>query len=274
MTDLKSANIGVFAPDSDMLLAVSRSFSRGPRTWVLALLVATAPFVEGCAVSDADIHRWEITEHGPDKLFAVLTHGKYEWPLRFEAAFSLVRMKPRAGQRLGLETLVRALESLALDDRKRVVDALAPKLIEKMVETAAASRVADAGPGADPTFPFKDAAFGIVSHDPPFAEDQTRTDLLAALTRWVQVDFEQRIDNASQQYGVEQIIRFLRQQELAQGPETPSLAVKSLPTLIREESPKIDRVCAIVADLGDDETKRRASDALVVLARRIDAPEW
>src|SRR5271165_4303472 len=59
----------------------------------------------GCAVSESDVHRWETTEGGPEKLYAIVTHDKYAWPLREEAALSLVRMRPRNGKRIGLEYL-------------------------------------------------------------------------------------------------------------------------------------------------------------------------
>ena len=37
-------------------------------------------------VNEDDIHRWESTSHGPDKLRAVLYNDKYDTPLRVEAA--------------------------------------------------------------------------------------------------------------------------------------------------------------------------------------------
>src|SRR5438270_10520630 len=61
--------------------------------------------VAGCAVSESDVHRWETTEAGPEKLYAIVTHDKYSWQLRAEAALSLVRMRPRNGKRVGLEYL-------------------------------------------------------------------------------------------------------------------------------------------------------------------------
>ena len=98
----------------------------------------------------------------------------------------------------------------------------------------------------DPSVPFKDAAFALLSHEPPLATDEkTKVDLTAALAKWVQTSFEERIDNSSQQFGVEQVMRFIG---------APS--VKSLPSVISETSSKVDRACALVADIGDDETKK------------------
>jgi len=79
----------------------------------------------------------------------------------------------------------------------------------------------------------------------------------------VQTDFESRIDNGSQQFGVEQIMRFIG-----------SSSVKALPSYITESSTKVDRACALVADIGDDDTKKRAAEAVVVLGKRIDSQDW
>ncbi|HEY6458968.1 MAG TPA: hypothetical protein VIY73_02425, partial [Polyangiaceae bacterium] len=71
----------------------------------LAVAIALFGGSTGCAVSDTDVHRWETTEGGPEKLYAIVTHDKYAWPLRDEAALSLVHMRPRNGKHVGLEFL-------------------------------------------------------------------------------------------------------------------------------------------------------------------------
>jgi hypothetical protein len=239
---------------------------------VLASALAVA--ASGCAVSDSDVHRWETTENGPEKLYAIVTHDKFSWPLRSEAALSLVRIRPRNGKRVGLEYLVigydtpqgrvqGALGVLGEEARRRVVDGIAPKLVE-IIQQPVPPRTSEGAFVLDPSIPYKDAAFALLSHEPPLAStEQTKAELMAALTHWVQTDFESRIDNSSQQFGVEQIMRFLG---------APS--VKTLPSVITENSTKVDRACSLVADIGDDETKRRASEALVSLAKRIDSADW
>jgi len=236
------------------------------------ILAATAG--TGCAVSDSDVHRWETTANGPEKLYAIVTHDKYGFPLRGEAALSLIRMSPRNGKRVGLEFLITgfdtpvgrvqgALSVLGEDARRHIVSAIAPTVTEAMAVTP--PKVAE-GVAArpDPSIPYKDAAFGLLSHEPPLAGDEkTKSDLVVALTQWVQADFETRIDNGAQQFGVEQIMRFIG---------APS--VKQLPSVITEGSTKIDRACSLIADIGDEETKRRASEALVALGRTIDSTEW
>jgi hypothetical protein len=246
---------------------------RGGRAGALMLLLGV--FAAGCAVSESDVRRWETTEAGPEKLYAIVTHDKYSWQLRAEAALSLVRMRPRNGKRVGLEYLAigydtpqgkvpGALSVLSEEARRSIVDGITPKLVEAMREPPP-PKPADGSPSLpDPSVPFKDAAFAIVSHEPPLASDEkTKADLNAALTQWVQTDFETRIDNGSQQFGVEQIMRFLG---------APS--VKTLPAVVNESSTKIDRACSLIADIGDDDTKKRAGDALVAMAKKIDTTEW
>jgi hypothetical protein len=229
----------------------------------------------GCAVSESDVHRWETTEGGPEKLYAIVTHDKYSWSLRDEAALSLVHMRPRNGKRIGLEYLVLgydtplgrvqgALSVLGEEARKRIVDDISPKLVEAMQQPPP-PRPADGSPiQPDPSIPYKDAAFSFLSHEPPLVTDEkVKADLVGALTQWVQTSFEARVDNGAQQFGVEQIMRFLG---------APS--VKTLPATINEQSTKNDKACQLVADIGDDDTKKRAADALVALARIIDSPSW
>jgi hypothetical protein len=231
--------------------------------------------VGGCAVSESDAHRWETTENGPEKLYAIVAHDKYSWPLREEAALSLVRMRPRNGKRVGLEDLIigydtpqgrspGALAVLGEDARRRIVDGIAPKLIDAMQQPPPPRAVEGAVVQPDPSIPYKDAAFALLSHEPPLASNEaTKASLIAALTQWVQADFEARIDDSTQQFGVEQIMRFIG-----------SASVKSLPSAITESSTKVDRACALVADIGDDDTKRRASEALVVMNKHIASSDW
>ena len=116
----------------------------------------------------------------------------------------------------------------------------------------------------DHSIPFKDAAFALLQHDPPLvSNEQTKAALGAALTQWCNADFETRLENPSQQYGIEQIMRFL-------GPSS----VRGLPALITEQSSKVDRIVGLIADLADDATKKAGSDNLVALAKAIDSKAW
>ena len=74
---------------------------------VLAAALGALPAAStACRVAESDVKRWETTQHGPCKLVAVITHDKYSWELRSEAALSLIRMPPRGGVRQGIGFLV------------------------------------------------------------------------------------------------------------------------------------------------------------------------
>lgn len=228
-----------------------------------------------CAVSEADVHRWETTDRGPVKLYAVVTNDKYSQPLRVEAALSLIRIKPRSGKRVGMMFLIDgydgergekvpgALSALKDEPRRKIVDGMTAELVKQIV-AAPPARKPDGTMPADPSIPFKDAAFGMMSHEPTLVSDEkNKTDLTNALITWSQTSFEDRLENPSQAYGVETMMRFFG-----------APAVKPLPGLIREESTKIDRIAALIADLGDPETKVKGAEQLVTLARTLDAPAW
>jgi hypothetical protein len=217
----------------------------------------------GCRVDTDDVHRWESTERGPEKLVAVLEHDKYGWPLRIEAGLSLIRMRPRAGRRIGIELLTNSLADLSVEARRKIVDGMTPELVKQMQKPAPV-RSADGTVPPDPSVPYKDTAFALLSHEPPLvSDDGDKAQLISALTQWAQTDFELRLENPAQQYGIEQMMRFLG---------APS--VRGLPALITETSTKIDRIAGLVADLGEPDTKQKASEAMVTLARRIDSQEW
>jgi hypothetical protein len=246
-------------------------------TSVWASVLATSVGVGGCAISESDAHRWETTENGPAKLYAIVAHDKYAWPLREEAALSLIRMRPRNGKRIGLEYAILgydtpegkgpgALAVLGDDARRRIVDGIAPKLIEQMQQPPPPppAPAENAVIQPDPSIAYKDGAFALLSHEPPLASNEaTKASLIAALSQWVQTDFENRIDNSAQQFGVEQIMRFIG-----------ASSVKTLPSFINETSTKVDRACQLIADIGDDDTKRRASDALVTVGKHIASSDW
>jgi hypothetical protein len=226
---------------------------------LIAILGAavTLTAATGCRVAENDVKRWESTQRGPYKLVAVVTHDKYSWELRTDAALSLIRMPPRGGARQGIsflidkykdeegETREGALNQLPEDARRQIVDRLAPLLIKEL-EPPPPPRTPEGRLPADPTIPFKDATFAMLVHEPPLvSNDKTRADLRAALTKWASTGFEDRIENGSQQFGLEQMMRFL-------GPES----VKTLPGIINENAARIDRIAALINDVGDEPTKR------------------
>jgi hypothetical protein len=243
---------------------VEKRWLKAARAGVFTLATSTVVgAVSGCAVSESDVQRWETTERGPDKLMAVVTHDKYSKELRTEAAIALIRMKPRAGKRIGLDNLITALSSLDDPSLDKIVTGMVPELVKQI--TAAPPAKPDNGPApTDPSIAYKDAAFAMLSHDPPLVkEEKNKTAIQNALITWGQTDFENRIENNSQAYGVEQMMRFLG---------APS--VKGLPALITEQSTKVDRISALIADLGDPDTKLKGSTALVTLGKLIASQAW
>ncbi len=231
--------------------------------------------VSGCRVSESDVHRWEITERGPYKLVAVIAHDKYSLQLRVEAALSLIRMPPRGGMRQGIKYLVTgykdeegverngALVQLGEETRRKLVIGMAPELVKEL-QAAPPAKNPDGTMPPDPSIPFKDAAFAMLSHEPPLVgDDTTKRQILDALTQWGQTNFDDRIENATQQYGLEQMMRFLG-----------ASSVNSLPKNITLETYRIDRIASIVADIGDPDTKKKMSEQLVLLAKKLEAPEW
>jgi hypothetical protein len=231
----------------------------GRLTLVAALVLGTA--ATGCRTTNDDVHRWANTAQGPRKLVAVLVHEKYAMDLRIESAMTLVAMKPRAGRRIGIGNLVDALNQLPEVDRTKIVSGIVPRLddeIRKAPSGAAETR-------SDTSVPYKDAAYALLTNDGgPLVTDKTQVDKLKqALTEWAQSDFSARMDDSSQAYGMEQVLRMLGSQ-----------GVKGLPTLIQLDAPKVDRISDLIADIGDQPTKLEASKRLVQMAQDINSDKW
>jgi hypothetical protein len=225
----------------------------------LALSFGTA----GCRTTSEDIERWANTAQGPRKLVAVLTHDKYPVELRVDAAMTLVRMKPRAGRRVGIENLTTALGELPPAERAPIVTRMVPLLeaqIKKPPPPAAPNQAI-----VDPSFAYKDGAYALLTQEEGTLVDNpdNRKRLQAALAEWAQTNFAERMDESSQMFGVEQVMRHLG----AQG-------VSRLPEQISKDAKKVDRMSELIAELGNPETKQRASARLVQLGKEVASPRW
>ena len=86
----------------------------------------------GCRTDSDDVHRWANTQQGPRKLLAVMTHEKYVAALRIEAAMTLVRMKPRAGRRVGIDELIAGLADMPASPRAVIVKGMVPLLVQEI----------------------------------------------------------------------------------------------------------------------------------------------
>ncbi|HEY4104933.1 MAG TPA: hypothetical protein VGM44_13640, partial [Polyangiaceae bacterium] len=225
---------------------------------------------QGCRTSDDDVHRWANTANGPRKLVAVLTHDKYPLDLRIEAAETLVSMKPRGGRRIGIqgtdeqEGLIDALSQLPPAQRTTLVSKLVPKLQAEMAKPPPVAPPGQAAP-ADPSIPYKDAAFALLTHDEGalMPDEALKKSVRASLIQWCMTDFSERMDDSSQLYGVEQMLRELK----ADG-------VRAIPDLMQPGVAKLDSMSNLVAELGDADTKLRASQKLVDVAKDVSSDKW
>ena len=231
---------------------------KGARLRALVFLLGVTLGVGACRVNNDDLKRWEITEHGPDKLAAVLTHDKYDKDLRIEAAWSLVEMKKRGGQYVGVDRLLKELISMPGKDRHDIIEGLWRKLQPKVAQGI---QPVEGGKFADPSVVYKDATFSLYSaakdERPGVAKLEIDPKILdemsASLTDWAagkETDdvnarlslFETRLDNSAQQYGVEQIIR-----------SVGITATKRLPALLNAKnaikSQRLDTIARVVTDV-------------------------
>jgi hypothetical protein len=228
--------------------------------FVLASIGAT---VSGCSVNESDVKRWGQTEHGPDKLAAVFTHDKYDQQLRVEAGLELLRMKPRSGRRIGISRLVDCLAQLSPEERKKLIDAMLPEILKQM---KAPPPTAPAGQPVPPdqSYAYKDAAMAMLTYDKAVlvSDEASRKQLTEALIDWSQHDFEHRLDNTTQMFGLEQMMRTVG-----------APAVKGLPALINENA-KYDRIASLVAELGEQQTKQATAAKLVDLAKSTGSQAW
>ena len=232
-----------------------------------ALLVTAAlgtAFASGCRVTEDDIQRWGSRAQGPRRLVAVLTHDKYSTPLRVEAAMTLVHMKPRGGRQIGLQGndeftgLTDALADLPPESRAKVVEGMVPRLEAELLKVPAAGQ-------PDESFQAKDAVYALLTQQNGslVTDAALRARLLNALTKWSNTNFAARLDDTSQLYGMEQVLRLLKHD-----------GVRGLTSEIQPGSKKIDTVAKLIDELGDAKTKADASARLVKVAEQVDSDAW
>ncbi len=219
----------------------------------------------GCRATESDLHRWAETLSGPRKLAAVVSHEKYPLDLRVAAGLTLATMRPRGGRHVGLQGgddrdevgLLRALERVHQEQRAILIGGMLPDLVQGMHQSANAS--------GDPSIPYKDAAMGLLIHDGGrlVTEPAVQAQLRDALEAWVLADFEARLDNPSQAYGMEQVLRTLG----ADG-------VRRLPAGIVPDAQKLAKTVDLIAELGDERTKTVAGERLVHVARLTNTDSW
>lgn len=253
------------------------------RALLCALVLGTAAPLSGCRVTEEDLRKWEHLEHGPPKLQAVLYYPKYEDSLRLQAALALIRVPPHSYQDAfdqegppntdGITGLVRVLARLPQAQHDTIMAALVPELVKELTKDPPIAQDDKHAP-PDPSFPFKDAAYAILVYGTPqdkekhedrllLADEALRAQLTDALVAWSAADFENRLENRSQKYGMDALL------EMVGAP-----GVASLPKLMTRDARFLDREAALVAKHGTKETKEAASEALVAIAKFIISDEW
>ncbi len=237
----------------------------------------------GCAVRDADLDRWEQTVEGPKRLSAVVLHEKYPHDLRVSAAMSLIDMKPRKGQRVGIERLVKGTlvcdpswmerkkaepcqtANFGAEARAALLKSLVPRMIAELQKPPPVPVQGGQLP-ADPSFQYKDAAYMMLTYEKTqlVTEPQLRQELLDALKEWAMADFERRLSDQTQMYGMEQVLRLI-------GPTS----VERLPALISKDSLRdLSKMADLVDRLGEQKTKEEAGKQLVKVVEFIGSAAW
>jgi hypothetical protein len=246
-------------------------------------LAAAATSALGCAVTPSDLERWEKTTEGPKRLSAVVLFDKYSQDLRVGAAMSLIDMKPVKGQRVGIDRLVNgalvcdaawvekkkdepcAKTSLSPEARARIVSGLVPRMIEELKKPAPAP--AQAGQAvADPSYKYKDAAYMLLTYDktPIVSEPALKQQLLDALRDWAMVDFTRKLNDQSQMFGMEQLLRLI-------GPSS----VEKLPVQMDRNSIRdLTKMADLIDKLADTKTRDEASKRLVEVVQYVASDAW
>lgn len=230
----------------------------------LSLVLLLGVGLAGCRVSEEDLHRWEGTERGPEKITSVLKHEKYEMPLRIEAATSLIRMKPRKGKFVGIEQLVETLDNIPVNERETILAGLVPVICEELKKDPPPAQ-AGQPPPPDPSFSFKDAAYALFNYEAEqlIVDPQQRDDLKAALKFWAMRDFDRRLENKQQKTSLEQLLSFL-------GPD----GVDQLPEKITKDARNFEKIADLIEKIASPATKEVASAKLVEYAQWVLSKEW
>jgi hypothetical protein len=246
--------------------------------WLVAMTIGGLS--AGCAVQEQDLARWETTQGGPKRLSAVVLFDKYPLALRVEAAMALVRMKPRKGRHVGIDRLVKgtlvcdpeylddtepcAKKQLSPDVRAQILADLIPRLIDELKKEPPKPTQGGQAP-PDPSFKFKDAAFLMLSYDKTqvITDPALRKQLEDALIEWAMKDFERRLNDQTQAFGMEQLLRHI-------GPP----AVRGLPALMERDTRNLAKVSDLISKIGAKETKEEASRRLVEIATYVASNDW
>ncbi len=227
----------------------------------IAVAMCLALVASACAVTAADIEAWKSTVRGPGKIVAVLLADKYDDTLRIRAGLALVEMERSDVD--GVSELQGALRQLPDETRRRIVDGMAPGLIEMMQGRGAAAGAPQAagGESAPPTIQVrsKDAAFVVLSYASPGPQAQ----LTDAVVGWFVEDFNGR--SLAGSFSAEQVIRQL-------GAPAASRLVDAMNARLPQQA--LTKIAELIAQLGDDATKTRAGERVVAIEQEMESAEF
>ncbi len=231
-----------------------------PILTVLLCLAVSA--LSGCKVTSEDVDEWMGTQKGPGKIVAVLLADKYGDELRVYAGLALVRMEPRPPSRTqppidGVTELQAAVRQLPEDARTRLVDQMAPGLVQMMSGDSTAQSESDGIPPLQ--IRAKDAAFLVL----PYAGEAQQEILRNAIIDWFAVDFNAR--NLSGNFSAEQVVRQL-------GAPGASRLVNAMNATLTQ--PELVKVAELIAAVGNSAAKTAAAERLVAIEREMESEEF
>ena len=160
--------------------------------------------------------------------------------------------------------MIAALAQLPPATRNALVAKLVPRLEAEMKNPRPKATAGQEAP-ADTAVPYKDAAFALLTHNGGalVTDPALREPLRVAIAHFTTTNFAERLDDSSQLYGVEQVMRELK----ADG-------VRPLPAMMTIGAAKVDRMAELVADFGDESTRVLASQRLVAIAQETASDAW
>lgn len=206
----------------------------------------------GCEATAEDIERWKGTQRGPAKITAVIVDSRYPSQLRAQAAVALVEI-------VQWDHFNAAFQRMTEQDRQSVVHDMVPMLVEMYARGAA--EASPQGP-TDPQVNAKDAMIDIYEWASP-ADQQL---LLEPLLDWISSDFNAHYLPGRRSIGI--IVEKV-------GPPAATALAK---VLTPQNSLVASKISDLIAEHGNDESKRVASTSLAktgsVLGDKLRANMW
>jgi len=178
---------------------------------------------------------------------------------------SLIRMKPRKGQHIGLNRLVdETLSELPPEPRAKILADLIPLIIEELMKPPPKATQGGQAP-PDPSFKYKDASYLMLTYEKTqlISDQALKKELMAALTEWAMADFDKRLQERGQAYGMDQLLRRIG----------PSSVIK-LPSLMHKGSRNLAKMSDIISKIGSKETKEEAAVKLVEIVQYVASEQW